>query len=157
DHLHAAWQLAEDGAQIAAGSLALPEIPPGTSATIEIGYAAPATLTGAVYHLTLRFTLRQPTPWAEAGHQVAFAQFELPVAAPAPAVALAGLAPIRIHNEGAHLRLAGGETRLAFDTARGLIDDWSFAGQPLLMAGPRLSLWRAAIDNEARGSGEQVS
>jgi len=157
DHLHAAWQLAEDGAQIAAGSLALPEIQPGNWATIEIGYAAPTALPGALYQLTLRFTLRQPAPWAEAGHEVAFAQFELPIAVPAPAVALAGLAPIRIHNDGAHLRLDGGETSLAFDTARGLIDDWSFAGQPLLVAGPRLSLWRAAIDNEARGSGEQVS
>ncbi|MFL5802194.1 MAG: glycoside hydrolase family 2 TIM barrel-domain containing protein [Roseiflexaceae bacterium] len=156
DHVHASWQLTEDGAIIAAGPVALPEIQPGASATIEIPYTLPASLPGAVYHLTLRFRLGQPTPWAEAGHELAFAQFELPTAAPAPAVVLSGMAPIRCDQDDVRLRLAGGETELIFDTARGVIDHWSFAGWPLLAAGPSLSLWRAAIDNEARGGGEQV-
>jgi beta-galactosidase/evolved beta-galactosidase subunit alpha len=64
---------------------------------------------------------------------------------------------LRAAKDGARLHIAGTETSLAFDTARGTLDQWIFAGQPLLLAGPRLSLWRAAIDNEARGSGEQVS
>src|SRR5262249_50115121 len=79
DHLRASWLLAEDGATIASGDVPLPEIGPGASAAIEIGYAAPRPLPGAAYHLTLRFTLAHATAWAEAGHEVAFAQFELPI------------------------------------------------------------------------------
>ncbi len=156
DHLHISWQLTEDGVGVGSGALAAPTIAPGDSAAVEIAYTLPS-LPGAQYHLTLRFTLGQATPWAEAGHEVAFAQFELPAATPALAVALAGLAPLRAKQDRARLRLAGSETSLAFDAARGTLDQWRFAGQPLLLAGPRLSLWRAAIDNEARGSGEQVS
>jgi beta-galactosidase/evolved beta-galactosidase subunit alpha len=157
DHLHGAWQLTEDGAIIASGPIALPEIQPRAAATIKVPYGLPVPLPGAVYHLTLRFMLGRPTAWAETGHEVAFAQFELPVAAPAPAVVLSGTAPIRWHREGARLSIAGGETELSIDTLRGAIDGWSFAGRSLLVDGPRLSLWRAVIDNEGRGGGAQVA
>jgi beta-galactosidase/evolved beta-galactosidase subunit alpha len=158
DHLHTSWQLTEDGAAIAAGAVTLPDIGPGASVAIEIPYAAPAPVPGAAYHLTLRFTLARAAAWAEVGHEVACAQFELPIETPpAPAVSRAGMAPLQCREAGARLRIHGGATALSFDTASGRIDTWSFAGRPLLLAGPRLSLWRAAIDNEARGSGARVA
>jgi beta-galactosidase/beta-glucuronidase len=157
DHLHASWQLTEDGAALASGDVALPDVGPGASAAIEIAYAAPAALPGAVYHLTLRFTLARAATWAEVGHEVAFVQFELPIdTPPAPAVARAGMPSLQCREEATRLHIRGGATALLFDTTSGRIDDWSFAGQPLLLAGPRLSLWRAAIDNDARGSGARV-
>ena len=158
DHLHASWQLAEDGAMVAAGDVALPDVGPGESAAIEIPYTAPAPRPGAAYHLTLRFTLARATAWAEAGHEVAFAQFELPIAAPpAPAVVRTAMPPLQCREDGARLHIRGGASALSFDMARGAIDSWSFAGRPLLLAGPRLSLWRAAIDNDARGGGARVA
>jgi beta-galactosidase/evolved beta-galactosidase subunit alpha len=157
DHLHASWHLSEDGVTIAAGSIALPDIAPGASAPITIACAVPAPLPGAVYHLTLRFTLAVATRWAEVGHEIAFTQFELPIAAPAPAFARTSTPPLQCREDGARLRIDGGATALAFDTARGTIDSWSYAGRPLLLAGPRLSLWRAAIDNDARGGGARVA
>src|SRR5262249_37315403 len=50
----------------------------------------------------------------------------------------------------------GGATELTFDMARGTIESWSYAGRPFVLVGPRLSLWRAAIDNDARGGGARV-
>jgi len=157
DHLHGSWQLTEDGELVAGGDLAVPPIQPGASAPVAIAYNVPSPMPGAVYHLTLHFTLAHPTAWAETGHEVAFAQFELPLhAAPVVSNAFSPMASLRCHAEGARLHLRGGEMELRFDTARGVIDHWNFAGHALLLVGPRLSLWRAAIDNEARGSGEQV-
>ena len=157
DHLQASWQVTEDGAVVAAGDVAVPQTRPGVSATVEVRYTPPLSPPGAVYHLTLRFTLVHATAWAEAGHEVAFAQFELPVdALPAPAFPLVGLASLNCRHEGTLLHIHSGDAEISFDTVRGVIDRWSFAGHPLLIAGPRLSLWRAAIDNEARGSGERV-
>jgi beta-galactosidase/evolved beta-galactosidase subunit alpha len=158
DHLHASWQLTQDGLAIATGDLAIPEVAPGAATAIEIAYPAPPAWPGAAYRLTLRFTLARAAGWAEAGHEVAFAQFELPIAIPpTPPAERAGMPPLQCHEAGAHLHIRGGATELSFDTASGAIDRWSFAGQTLVLAGPRLSLWRAAIDNEARGGGARVA
>ena len=157
DHLQVSWQVTEDGIGIAAGDVAVPEAQPGASTTVEVRYALPPSTPGSLYHLTLRFKLAHATAWAEAGHEVAFAQFELPFAqtiAAAPARTTG--APIACRTDGARLRISGGATELAFDMARGVIDEWSYAGHRLVLAGPRLTFWRAAIDNEARGGGARV-
>lgn len=157
DHLHGSWQLTEDGVLVAGGALAMPHVQPGAAAPVEMKYSVPSPVPGAMYHLTLCFALAHPTAWAEMGHEVAFAQFELPInTAPVVSNAVLPMASLRVHEAGSCLHLRGGETDLLFDPARGVIDLWKFAGHALLLEGPRLSMWRAAIDNEARGSGEQV-
>ena len=64
DHLHASWQITEDGVTIASSDVAMPEVRPGASTVIEVQYAAPSPVPGGLYHLTLRFTLARATPWA---------------------------------------------------------------------------------------------
>lgn len=157
DHVQLSWQLTEDGASIGAGELPLPHIEPGASAVIEIPCAVAAPVPGAVYHLTLSFRLAQPAAWAPADHEVAFAQVELGALAPAPAArSHAGGRPLAVEAHGARLHIRGGELELVFDTARGTIERWSAAGQPVCVSGPRLTIWRAGIDNEARGGGEPI-
>jgi beta-galactosidase/evolved beta-galactosidase subunit alpha len=157
DHLNAAWQLTEDGVAIGSGTLAIPEVAPGAAAAVEVPYGSHTPVAGAAYHLTLSFRLARAPAWAEAGHEVAFAQFELPVVtAPAQAHVRASMPALECHEEHARLRIRGGQAALSFDSVRGTIESWSFAGQTLLLAGPRLSLWRAPIDNEARGGGARV-
>jgi beta-galactosidase/evolved beta-galactosidase subunit alpha len=157
DHVQLAWQVTEDGSGISAGHVALPDISPGAAATIEIPYTVPAPVPGAIYHLTLRFTLAQATAWAEMGHEVAFAQVGLGVLAPPLAPEThRGSTPVVAREQGARLTLRAGEVELVFDMARGVIDRWSVAEQVLCTAGPRLTIWRAAIDNEARGGGERI-
>jgi beta-galactosidase/evolved beta-galactosidase subunit alpha len=157
DHVLLAWQLNEDGSAIRAGHSPLHDVAPGAAATIEIPCAVAVPVPGAIYDLTLRFTLAQATAWAEAGHEIAFAQVALgALAAPlAPQPDRAG-PPLVAREEGSRLILRGGETEIVFDMARGLIERWSAAEQLLCTAGPRLTIWRAAIDNEARGGGERV-
>lgn len=156
EHLNADWQVTRDGSVIAAGTSELPEVGPGVSATIDIPYSLPAPSAGAVYYLALRFTLARATTWAETGHEIAFAQFELPIAAPRSTYPSAGMGRLTTREDQRSLRLQSGETMLAFDKALGMLDRWSVAGESLLVGGPRLSFWRAAIDNEARGGGERV-
>ena len=149
-HLQATWALAEDGRTIKAGVLALPDIAPGASATIELDCAVRAPQPGATYTVDLHFTLAQPQPWAAAGHEVAFAQLVLGVLAqPLPVVRPA--TPVTVRAEGAMLAIRTGDTEIVFDCARGVISHWRVAGRTLVHAGPRLTLWRALIDNEARG------
>jgi len=59
------------------------------------------------------------------------------------------------------MRVSADQWTLTFDVARGVIGEWTHGGRPVLapgvpLAGPRLTIWRAVIDNEARGGGDRV-
>ncbi len=140
DALRLSWALTEDGRTVGSGDLPTPQIAPGESALIEVPCPSPRPLPGAVYHLLVRFTLTGAASWADAGHEVAWAQFELP-APPAPPSSRA-LPPVHCREEGTLLHVTGSDFALVFDRARGVLDRWSIAGTPLVIAGPQLSLAR---------------
>jgi beta-galactosidase/beta-glucuronidase len=52
DHLRVAWHLTEDGRDLVAGGLALPGVPAGGSALVELPVGVAAPMPGASYHLT---------------------------------------------------------------------------------------------------------
>lgn len=157
EHLACEWAVTADGAPCAAGTIALPPTSAGTSTLVELPYAHTPTLAGADYVLTLRFTLAHALPWAAAGHEVAFAQFVLPRLGRPDAVESLSPAPrIECHQEGARLHLHNEAFQLSFNLARGVIEAWHVKGQAIVATGPRLTFWRAPIDNEARGGGTQV-
>jgi len=157
DHVQLSWQLTEDGSGIRAGHVALPDVAPGAAAIIAIPFTLSAPLPGASYHLTVRFTLAQATAWAEVGHEVAFGQVALGVLVP-PAVSHTqhSSALLVAREEGPRLAIRGGAMDVVFDKARGVIDHWSIADRVLCTASPRLTIWRAVIDNEARGGGARI-
>jgi beta-galactosidase len=131
-HLAFSWVLEEEGVPVADGTLGLPDIPAGQSVKIPRP-ALPAT--HAESWLTVRAALAADTPWAAAGHVVAWGQLPVTPAAPpaAPAVGartVTGTAP----------RLGPG----AFDAATGLLT--AIGGHRV--QGPRLDLWRATTDND---------
>ena len=105
----------------------------------------------------MRFTLAQATAWAEVGHEVAFGQVALGVLVP-PAVSHTqhSSALLVAREEGPRLAIRGGAMDVVFDKARGVIDHWSIADRVLCTASPRLTIWRAVIDNEARGGGARI-
>ncbi len=156
DHLQASWQVSEDGAGIRSGVLVLPEVRPGAAAMVDVPCAVPNPTPGAIYHLTLRFTLAQAATWAEAGHEVAFAQIELGVLVAGKRPLPQHAVPLTVREVDTHLQIQCGDAEVVFDKARGFIAEWRSAGHTLMIDGPRLTIWRAAIDNDARGGGEEV-
>jgi beta-galactosidase len=123
--LRASWEIAHDGAVAAHGELPMPAIPPGGTAEVAIpGFVLPAPDEGD-RHLTVRFTLADPTAWAPAGFEVGWGQVELG----ARSLSLGGpgwTADVDLDDEG---RLRHG----------------AFA------ATPALALWRAPTDNDRIG------
>ncbi len=83
-HLAFLWDVEADGKVTESGTAILPSVRAGSKARIKVPYKLPpAPIPGAEYWLTLRFLLSSRAPWAEAGHEVAWAQFRLPVEAEA--------------------------------------------------------------------------
>jgi beta-galactosidase/evolved beta-galactosidase subunit alpha len=142
-HLHATWTVTEAGNVTQSGPLKLPAIPARKSKLVTIPFAKPATPA----YLNIQFILAAATPWAAAGHEVAWAQFPLPVAAPPPAIPTATGA-LHVADNGTAATITGDNFRFTFDKIRALWTGWEHAGLPLLRTGPRLNLWRATTDND---------
>jgi beta-galactosidase len=74
DALRAEWTLTVEGGVEATGVLDLPEVAPHSSVVVPLPCPVP---TGPDAHLAVRFVLRRATPWAAAGHLVAWDQMEV--------------------------------------------------------------------------------
>ncbi len=159
-HLAASWEVTANGGVVASGDLALPPLDPGQSAQItipEVRALASAVVTaGSELWFNLHFKLADATRWAPAGHEVAFAQFALPVThAQAPASPSQSLAPLTLTAAGPQWKVAGDGFELAFDEESGTIASLVLDGKELIQSGPRLNIWRAPTDNDLNTWGEQ--
>jgi hypothetical protein len=118
---------------------------------VTLDYPLPAPAPGATHWLELSFTLGQDLPWAPAGYQAAWAQFELPAPAlAAPALQLGAMPAVKVETTQRAIIVTGDDFRLAFDAYRGALASWEHQGMPLVLAGPRLNVWRAPTDNDVR-------
>ncbi len=155
DHLSCVWTLERDGALQESGSAALPPVPAGKAGSISIAAQVdPDVPAEAELWLTLRFVLSADTRWAPAGHEVAWAQFPVPVPARAPRArqpAWTGPAPAW-NRSGNLIAVESGALKLEFDAREGTLSALMHGDRPLLKSGPRLSFWRSPTDND-RGFG----
>ena len=145
------WNVAVDGNPLDGGDLAVPVIPAGAEARLDWP-AKLAELTGdqsgGERWLTITAVLAGDESWAQAGHEVAWAQERIdtggqsgaghtagtPAAAPLVAGDAITLGPAVFDRRTGVLRRVGG----------------------LELAGPRLDLWRAPIDNDLYAWGEPL-
>ncbi len=150
EHLRLTWQVTADAAVLESGVLLIPEVPARTSREAAIPFRLPAVEPGAEAWLTLSFTLAGAAAWAETGHEVAWAQFQLPVATPVPGRSAAArpAASVTCRETPLQLLVAGADFELVFDRVYGRITAWTCGGLPLLRQGPFLNFWRAPIDND---------
>jgi beta-galactosidase/beta-glucuronidase len=154
--LKGSWRLEADGRVLQRGTLPRLSAPPGGKEQITIPLrpfqAQPAT----EYWLTVSFSLARPTLWAEAGHEVAWAQFPLPVAAPAGPVLSVGEMPALSWRETPHdVMVRGADWEWVFDKTQGTVRSWRVQGAELVRQGPLLQIWRAPTDNDANTWGSE--
>ncbi len=135
------WSVEEQGVGVADGTLPVPDVPAGRSAVVA---PPPLPATAGETWLTVHAVLTDATAWAPAGHEVAVGQVSLRPAA--PPVPRAGAVPRR---DPAGLRLGPG----TFDEATGTLNRIG----DLVLAGPRLDVWRAPTDNDVAVHGPSVA
>lgn len=147
------WKLSADCETIASGMLQLPNIGPGESADVKVPVKLPACPVRD-FMLEFVFTLAGNTIWAERGHEVAWAQFELRKAVAAPITVLKR-PEVEIFDEEGRVELVGEAFAMAFDRNTGMLTDWEVGAMPMIEAGPKGNFWRAPTDNDGgpRGGG----
>ncbi|MGI5868341.1 MAG: glycoside hydrolase family 2 TIM barrel-domain containing protein [Kiritimatiellia bacterium] len=155
DGLACEWRLVADCETIESGLLELPAIAAGESADVKVPFKLPPC-PARDFMVEFVFTLDRGTLWAERGHEVAFAQFPLREAAPAPVAVIARPA-VEIEEFEDCVAVVGEEFAIAFDRATGLMTDWEVGSTPMIETGPRGNFWRAPTDNDGgrRGCGIQ--
>jgi beta-galactosidase/beta-glucuronidase len=150
-HLEARWELWREDERLQQGTLDLPEVPPGGEAEVTVPFMPGKAVPGAEEWLNIRFTLAEGTPWAERGHEVAWAQFAMPAevsrATWTPSHA-GSAAPLHIEETARAFTITGEDFRLTFDRRAATLSAWQWHGLPLLTSGPMLNVWRAPTDND---------
>ncbi|MDI7275689.1 MAG: glycoside hydrolase family 2 TIM barrel-domain containing protein [Anaerolineae bacterium] len=154
--LRVSWTLSADGRILQQGELPRLSLRPGERQRLTVPFARPHLEPGTEYWFGISFTLADDTSWAERGHEVAWAQFQVPYAVPAgPRVEAASMPPLRLEQSPAEISIRGEDWLLSFDRAAGTIASWQARGADLIARGPRLAIWRAPTDNDSNLWGDE--
>ena len=157
EHLNIEWSVTADGRAVEEGSLPPPGTPAGQASTVAVPFAMPKADAGVGYLLDLSFRLARNLPWAERGHEVAWAQIALPGAKELPAPCEeADMPSIAVEESPSEVTVSGADFRVVFDRAAGTIASWQSGGCPILDTGPIVSAWRAPTENDRLSGSEAL-
>ncbi len=142
------WRLTGDGVELQAGQLQTPDLPPRAVTNIVVPVKPFKPQPGVEYFLELSFRLKSDTPWAKAGHELAWDQFKLPDAAPARVVRATTAPRLRLTQDVARLTITGKGFTIEFDKKAGTLSSWKLNGTELVHSPLRPDFWRAPTDND---------
>ena len=142
------WEVWGDDQVIATGSLPPLDIGPSASEVVTVPIPEVDPKPGVEYWLDVTFRLAGDTPWADRGHEVAWAQFALPVQAAAGRAPSASMPPLEVVDDGDRITVSGGGFVAQFDPSTGTLSSLMAGGRELIHAGPRPNFWRAPTDND---------
>ncbi len=162
-HLHGSWTLLRNGERLQSGELARLSARAAETEQKQITLA-PISLSGTgEYWLHIRLSLMADNAWADAGHEIAWADLPLDTLTDG-----GRQQPTACENEDSPLEpllvtetpdclLARGERAiLSVDKQTGEWTGYSYNGTQLLLSGPRLNVWRAPLDNDVHLAKEWV-
>ena len=90
---------------------------------------------GAVYLLNVSFALKKDQRWASAGYEVAAAQFELPLAAPAAVANSAAMPALKLAETATNITVKGNGFAVVFNKETGTFSQLTRDGKNLLVDG----------------------
>lgn len=147
-HVKLNWRVEKDGATVEAGEIDDLDIAPQKSRRIRIPCATDRDEYGR-YFLDVFYTQKNDLEWADKGYEIAFRQFELPVAGIRKAVADKPDIPgLSIGIDDREISICGGDFRYIFDINHGAFTTIECNGVQMLCQKPKFNVWRAPTDND---------
>ena len=143
------WVLEEDGKEIASGELPALNIHARGKGTIEIELPQRQPKPGSETFLTLKFLAKEGySELVSAGHELAFAQFELPNDQPPVRIKPDAIAALKMAKSSDKTTITGENFEVVFNTSSGALESYTVNEKRLIRRGPELDLWRAYTDND---------
>lgn len=148
DRFNLVYKVMEDDVILQTGFMAVPSIEARANKDIALPYdlSAIKVKPGAHYYVNISYQLREDTSYASSGHELATAQFELPLYKEGIVVRPEGI--LNVEKEHTTLHVKGANFSLDFNLVNGNLMNIVRDGMQVLSKGPRLTLWRAPISND---------
>jgi beta-galactosidase len=155
------WALSRDGEVLESGTLDPIDLSPGeqTDPVFLLAKVKPVA-SAADGWLRVSFHLREATPWASAGHEIAWQQIALPANTAESTIESNSLGPLRTTSSDTDLRIDGDDFHVILERATGTLSSLVYNGREILAqstdapAGPVLQAHRAITSNDkAFGNG----
>ncbi|MBN2356505.1 DUF4981 domain-containing protein, partial [candidate division KSB1 bacterium] len=143
---HIFWRLLADDAEIASGSIHRPNIMPKHEGIFDLFLPHIEAKPGVEYFLNLSVLTAEDASLVPQGHEVAKAQFKLPLKKAVEPIA-AG-AQLKAGEDASHLTLFGDDFLLVFNKTTGILESYKIDGVEALRQGPAPNFWRAPTDND---------
>lgn len=154
DEFQLGYELLRDGEPVAGGRLPVPEAKPWESVRVSLPVDESMYGDGDCT-LRVRLQLKEDTRWAEAGHEVAVAEFILQERASRslPSVDASCAAPLKVFvEENRYLRAVNDRIAVKFDKATGRLQSFCLDGEEMLhrQGGPVFNGYRYISNDSAR-------
>lgn len=148
DRFNLVYKVMEDDVILQTGFMAVPSIEARANKDITLPYdlSVIKVKPGVHYYVNISYQLREDTSYASSGHELATAQFELPLYKEGIMVRPEGI--LNVEKEHTTLHVKGANFFLDFNLVNGNLMNIVRDGMQVLSKGPRLTLWRAPISND---------
>ena len=151
DELNFSWELTSDGLVVQEGTFRL-ELEPGGKKLVHIPFNLSELPAGRLSYLLVSSSTKSDMPWAEAGHEVAWEQFELAAHLKISDGELHAMAkpylPLEMIESDSSLEVKGNDFSYIFDRHSGDLSSMSIQGRELVRRGLRVNVWRAPLAND---------
>ncbi|TCZ75398.1 DUF4981 domain-containing protein [Paenibacillus albiflavus] len=146
-HLNMEWKVVCDDQVIAQGSQELGSIQPGEKRTVQLSYVIEEIAANTDYYLTVQHVLKDDAPYAARGFVLAYEQFKLPYyrveLTPRPRTG-----QLSVRRDQVYTTISNEQIEVVFHHVYGYLHSYRSNGMDLIERGPRMTMWRAPIDND---------
>lgn len=147
------WSLSEDGIILQKGKLDPIDLAARASKAISIPFEQPELKESAEYFLRVSFVLNVDKNWAAQGHEIAWAQFQLPFSKPAKQLNTNKLAKVKSNETAKQILVSAQGMQATIDKKTGQLVSFKSRGKELIHQALAPQFWRPTTDND-RGGGK---
>ena len=150
------WEVLENGVVVQSGNASDLNVAPGTTGTIRVPYQFPESVDdGAEYYLNISVRTKDETDLVPAGHEQAWEQFAIPVEV-AQARAEISDAEVTVTETEDAYRVEGGSFSFDIRKADGIMENYVYDGETLMLEGPAPNFWAGLTENHERTSSSGI-
>ncbi|MBQ2383784.1 MAG: DUF4981 domain-containing protein, partial [Oscillospiraceae bacterium] len=150
------WEVLENGIVVQSGTVSDAAVAPGKTGTIRVPYTFPVSVDdGSVYHLNISVRTKDGTDLIPAGHELAWEQFNIPVEVAQARAKISDAKVIVTETEDAY-KIAGENFSFDIRKADGIMENYVYDGETLMIEGPAPNFWAGLTENHERTSSSGI-
>jgi beta-galactosidase len=146
--LNGKWRVTADGKVIEEGAVNGLTLAPREKKKISVPISPIMPQPGVEYFLEVSFALRESTPWASTGHEVAWEQFKLPWQTAPESITIPTAARLGVEQNTENIIVRGEKFAARFSAKTGLLVSLTSGDTELLEKPLGPHYWRAPVDND---------